>query len=100
MSAGQEKRKIFWGWYVVTGAFLLMAVSYGARYSFGIFVQPLTTITTGGGIAFQNLTATACNDVDQTRKLVFTGSLTTAIDCSFSILILRTLTPPVLGGPA
>ena len=65
-----------------------------------IFVQPLTTITTGGGIAFQNLTATACNDVDQTRKLVFTGSLTTAIDCSFSILILRTLTPPVLGGPA
>jgi len=31
MSAGQEKRKIFWGWYVVTGAFLLMAVSYGAR---------------------------------------------------------------------
>jgi len=42
MPAGQEKRKIFWGWVVVTGAFLLMAVSYGARYSFGIFVQPLT----------------------------------------------------------
>ena len=42
MSAGQDKRKIFWGWYVVTGAFLLMAVSYGARYSFGIFVQPLS----------------------------------------------------------
>ena len=33
---------IFWGWYVVAGAFLLHAVSYGARYSFGIFVQPLT----------------------------------------------------------
>jgi MFS family permease len=42
MSAGQEKRKLFWGWYVVSGAFLLMAVSYGARYSFGIFVQPLS----------------------------------------------------------
>jgi MFS family permease len=42
MSAGQEKKKTFWGWYVVTGAFLLMAVGYGARYSFGIFVQPLT----------------------------------------------------------
>ena len=41
MSAGQEKRKLFWGWYVVAGAFLLMAVSYGARYSFGLFVQPL-----------------------------------------------------------
>ncbi len=35
-------RSIFWGWYVVAGAFLLHAVSYGARYSFGIFVQPLT----------------------------------------------------------
>jgi len=33
---------IFWGWYVVAGSFLLHAVSYGARYSFGIFVQPLT----------------------------------------------------------
>ena len=35
-------RGLFWGWYVVAGAFLLHAVSYGARYSFGIFVQPLT----------------------------------------------------------
>lgn len=33
---------MFWGWYVVAGAFLLMAVNYGARYSFGIFLQPLT----------------------------------------------------------
>ncbi len=33
---------VFWGWYVVAGSFLLHAVSYGARYSFGIFVQPLT----------------------------------------------------------
>ena len=30
------------GLFVVAGAFLLHAVSYGARYSFGIFVQPLT----------------------------------------------------------
>jgi MFS family permease len=36
------KNKLFWGWYVVAGAFLLMVVNYGARYSFGIFVQPLT----------------------------------------------------------
>lgn len=35
-------RDLFWGWYVVAGAFLLMALGYGARYSFGIFVQPLT----------------------------------------------------------
>jgi len=37
-----RKNNLFWGWYVVAGAFLLMAVNYGARYSFGIFVQPLT----------------------------------------------------------
>ncbi len=37
-----KKDNLFWGWYVVAGAFLLMAVNYGARYSFGIFVQPLT----------------------------------------------------------
>jgi MFS family permease len=37
-----EKENLFWGWYVVAGAFLLMAVNYGARYSFGLFVQPLS----------------------------------------------------------
>jgi MFS family permease len=37
-----NKKNLFWGWYVVAGAFLIMAVNYGARYSFGIFVQPLT----------------------------------------------------------
>jgi MFS family permease len=45
MLIGREREKggpVFWGWYVVAGAFLLHAVSYGARYSFGIFVQPLT----------------------------------------------------------
>jgi MFS family permease len=34
--------KFFWGWYVVGGAFLLMAFSHGARYCFGLFIQPLT----------------------------------------------------------
>lgn len=37
----KEKPKLFWGWYIVAGAFTLMALNYGARYSFGIFVQPL-----------------------------------------------------------
>jgi MFS family permease len=36
------RENLFWGWYVVAGAFLLMAVNYGARYSFGLFVQPLS----------------------------------------------------------
>lgn len=32
---------IFWGWYVVVGAFLITAINYGARYSFGVFVKPM-----------------------------------------------------------
>jgi MFS family permease len=35
------RTRYFWGWYVVTGAFLILAVNYGARYSFGVFVQPM-----------------------------------------------------------
>jgi hypothetical protein len=58
-----------------------------------IFVQPLN--------ASAPIAATAVNDANQTRKLVFTGSsATTAVDCDFSVLILRTLTPPAVGGPA
>ncbi len=33
----------FWGWYVVLGAFLILAINYGARYSFGVFVKPMAT---------------------------------------------------------
>lgn len=34
-------QKIFWGWYVVLGAFLVLAINYGVRYSFGIFLKPM-----------------------------------------------------------
>lgn len=34
-------REIFWGWYVVLGAFLVLCLSYGVRYSFGVFVPPM-----------------------------------------------------------
>jgi MFS family permease len=34
-------RQIFWGWYVVLGAFLVLSLSYGVRYSFGVFVHPM-----------------------------------------------------------
>ena len=58
-----------------------------------IFIQPL-------GATFPTM-STAVNDVDQTNKLVFLGtSATTAVDVGFSFLVLRTLTPPVAGGPA
>jgi MFS family permease len=36
-----NKEKIFWGWYIVAGSFFVMAINYGARYCFGVFVKPL-----------------------------------------------------------
>lgn len=33
--------RLFWGWYVVTGAFIMLGINYGARYSFGVFVGPM-----------------------------------------------------------
>lgn len=36
-----ERTKIFWGWYVVFGGFLLLGLTYGTRYSFGVFVKPM-----------------------------------------------------------
>jgi MFS family permease len=35
-------KKIFWGWYIVMGAFLVMGINYGARYCFGVFLKPMT----------------------------------------------------------
>jgi sugar phosphate permease len=36
-------RNIYWGWFVVTGAFLVLSINYGARYCFGVFVKPMAT---------------------------------------------------------
>lgn len=36
-----NKKNIFWGWYIVLGSFLMLAITYGARYSFGVFVKPM-----------------------------------------------------------
>jgi MFS family permease len=36
-----NKEKNFWGWYIVAGSFFVMAINYGARYCFGVFVKPL-----------------------------------------------------------
>jgi len=36
------KRDIYWGWFVVAGAFLVLSINYGARYCFGIFVKPMS----------------------------------------------------------
>lgn len=37
----RDRREIFWGWYVVLGTFLVLAINYGVRYSFGVFVKPM-----------------------------------------------------------
>lgn len=37
-----KDRKIFWGWFIVAGAFLVMGINYGARYCFGVFLKPMT----------------------------------------------------------
>ncbi len=39
---GRERAGLYWGWYVVIGAFLVMAINYGARYCFGIFIKPMS----------------------------------------------------------
>ena len=36
-----DARRIYWGWYVVLAAFLIMGVNYGVRYCFGIFIKPM-----------------------------------------------------------
>jgi len=59
---------IFWGWYVVFGSFMIMTISYGVRYSFGVFVKPMfveynwpmTIIQLGSSI---NLIMYACTGV-------------------------------------
>ncbi len=38
---GDNRSGIYWGWYVVLGAFLILGINYGARYSFGVFVKPM-----------------------------------------------------------
>jgi sugar phosphate permease len=35
-------RNIYWGWFVVAGAFLVLSINYGSRYCFGIFVKPMS----------------------------------------------------------
>ena len=45
MSNGSDvkefRKGLFWGWYVVLGSFLILAINYGTRYSFGVFVKPM-----------------------------------------------------------
>ena len=40
-SLGAKAKNIYWGWYVVSGTFMIMVLTYGVRYSFGVFVKPM-----------------------------------------------------------
>jgi MFS family permease len=35
---GSNPRDFYWGWFVVVGAFLILGINYGGRYSFGTVV--------------------------------------------------------------
>jgi len=37
----EKNQKIFWGWYIVVGAFAVMGINYGSRYCFGVFLKPM-----------------------------------------------------------
>jgi len=41
MKRESNEKTIFWGWFVVSGAFLILSMSYGTRYCFGVFVKPM-----------------------------------------------------------
>ncbi|RLB39250.1 MAG: MFS transporter, partial [Deltaproteobacteria bacterium] len=50
--AGTSQGRIPFGWWVVTAAFLIMAVTVGAFYSYGVFFLPvLTEFGWGRGLA-------------------------------------------------
>ena len=37
----EKNQQIFWGWFIVMGAFFVMSINYGARYCFGVFLKPM-----------------------------------------------------------
>ncbi|MCJ7829975.1 MAG: MFS transporter, partial [Desulfobacterales bacterium] len=41
MNGLDRTEKYYRGWYVVAGAFAILVIVYGARYSFGVFVKPM-----------------------------------------------------------
>ena len=82
-----------------TGVYLVALPSVLTQFSARdlIFVQPKSTAALG----VSNVPSALVNDIPTATKIVYIGdSTTTAVDCSFSIVILRTLVPPPTGAPA
>jgi len=91
-------RQVFWGWYVVLGAFLLLCLSYGVRYSFGVFVHPMfkeygwpmsvISISASVNILTYSITGIFCGrlaDRIAPRWTMTTGAILTAIGFYFLI---------------
>jgi MFS family permease len=91
-------REVFWGWYVVLGAFLALCLSYGVRYSFGVFVHPMfkefgwpmSVISTAASvnILVYSVTGVFCGrlaDRIAPRWMMTAGSVLTAIGFYFLV---------------
>jgi MFS family permease len=91
-------RQIFWGWYVVLGAFLVLSLSYGVRYSFGVFVYPMfkeygwpmsvISISASVNILTYSIAGIFCGrlaDRIAPKWMMTTGSILTAIGFYFLI---------------
>jgi MFS family permease len=96
-------RQIFWGWYVVLGAFLVLCLSYGVRYSFGVFVYPMfkeygwsmsvISISASVNILAYSIGGIFCGrlaDRIAPKWMMTTGSILTAIGFYF---LIRAETP-------
>jgi MFS family permease len=90
--------QIFWGWYVVLGAFLALCLSYGVRYSFGVFVHPMfketgwpmsvISISASVNILIYSITGIFCGrlaDRIAPKWIMTTGSILTAVGFYFLI---------------
>ncbi|NLN61050.1 MAG: MFS transporter [Deltaproteobacteria bacterium] len=91
-----NKRFLFWGWYVVLGAFLVLAVNYGVRYSFGIFLKPMaeeygwSRAVISLGASFNMLVYSVCSifvgkmvDRIPPRRIIVAGALMASLSLGF-----------------
>jgi len=99
------QKRLFWGWFVVISAFGVLAVNYGSRYTFGVFL-PVFAAEYGWHPSFLSLSASlnilvyACgsvvvgrfSDSIAPRWLVTSGALLLAT----SFLLLPLLDAPFL----
>ena len=62
LMGGQAKNKMFYGYYVVSVAFLMMVVIWGVFYTFGVFFKPIlkefgwTRAMTSGAFSLASVT--------------------------------------------